>query len=331
MTNLNTPQTTSHAGLIGLGIYRPSRVVPNSEIVDAINSSDEWIRERSGIIERRFASADETAASMGAIAAKNALLDAKVSADQIDVVLVATFSHRYQTPSAAAEIAATIGANNASAFDISAACAGFCYGVGIADGLVRSGNAKNVLVIGTEKLSDIIDMTDRGTAFIFADGAGAVVVSKTDKQGISPTIWGADGNAREAIIMQPDSVTAGKEGVPSLLTMQGQAVFRWAVGSMGDVCHKALDASGLTAEELKAFVPHQANIRITDAIVKRFNFPQSVVIAKDIETAGNTSAASIPLALHALREAGQVKKGDPFLMVGFGAGLAFASQVALVP
>ncbi len=331
MTNLKTPQTTSHAGLIGLGIYRPSRVVPNSEIIDAIDSSDEWIRERSGIIERRFASADETAASMGAIAAKNALVDAKVSADQIDVVLVATFSHRYQTPSAAAEISATIGANNASAFDISAACAGFCYGIGIADALVRAGSAKNVLVIGTEKLSDIIDMTDRGTAFIFADGAGAVVVSKTDEQGISPTIWGADGNAREAIIMQPDSVTAGKEGVPSLLTMQGQAVFRWAVGSMGDVCHKALDASGITADELKAFVPHQANIRITDAIVKRFNFPQSVVIAKDIETAGNTSAASIPLALHALREAGQVKKGDPFLMVGFGAGLAFASQVALVP
>ncbi|MEY4312384.1 MAG: hypothetical protein RLZZ571_1154 [Actinomycetota bacterium] len=331
MTNLNTPQTNSHAGLIGLGIYRPSKVVPNSEIVDAIDSSDEWIRERSGIIERRFASADETAASMGAIAAKNALVDAKLSADQIDVVLVATFSHRYQTPSAAAEVAATIGANNASAFDISAACAGFCYGIGIADALVRAGSAKNVLVIGTEKLSDIIDMTDRGTAFIFADGAGAVVVSKTDKQGISPTVWGADGNAREAIIMQPDSVTAGKEGVPSLLTMQGQAVFRWAVGSMGDVCHQALEASGLTADELKAFVPHQANIRITDAIVKRFNFPQSVVIAKDIETAGNTSAASIPLALHALREAGQVKKGDPFLMVGFGAGLAFASQVALVP
>ena len=331
MTNLNTPQTNSHAGLIGLGIYRPSKVVPNSEIVDAIDSSDEWIRERSGIIERRFASADETAASMGAIAAKNALVDAKLSADQIDVVLVATFSHRYQTPSAAAEVAATIGANNASAFDISAACAGFCYGIGIADALVRAGSAKNVLVIGTEKLSDIIDMTDRGTAFIFADGAGAVVVSKTDKQGISPTVWGADGNAHEAIIMQPDSVTAGKEGVPSLLTMQGQAVFRWAVGSMGDVCHQALEASGLTADELKAFVPHQANIRITDAIVKRFNFPQSVVIAKDIETAGNTSAASIPLALHALREAGQVKKGDPFLMVGFGAGLAFASQVALVP
>lgn len=331
MSQITTPAQNQHAGLIGLGIYRPSRVVPNSEIVDAIESSDEWIRERSGIIERRFAAADETAASMGAIAAKNALIDAGISADEIDVVLVATFSHRYQTPSAAAEIAATIGADQASAFDISAACAGFCYGIGVADSLVRSGNAKNVLVIGTEKLSDIINMKDRGTAFIFADGAGAVIVSATKEQGISPTVWGADGNARDAIIMQPDSVTAGKEGVPSLLTMQGQAVFRWAVGSMGEICVQTIEKSGLKLSDLKAFVPHQANVRITDAIVKRLNLPDSVIIAKDIETAGNTSAASIPLALHALREAGKVKKGDPFLMIGFGAGLAYASQVALVP
>lgn len=331
MSSLKTPALNAHAGLTGLGIYRPTRVVPNVEIIDAIDSSDEWIRERSGIIERRFAGPDETVASMGAAAAKNALADAGITASEVDVVLVATFSHRYQTPSAATEVAALIGANNASAFDISAACAGFCYGIGIADGLVRAGNAKNVLVIGAEKLSDIIDMTDRGTAFIFADGAGAVVVSPTNDQGISPTVWGADGNAREVIIMHPDSVTAGKEGVPSLLTMQGQAVFRWAVGQMGEVCNDALAASGLTANDLKAFVPHQANIRITDAIVKRLNLPESIVIAKDIQTAGNTSAASIPLALHALRETGEVKKGDPFLMVGFGAGLAFASQVALVP
>ena len=331
MISLKTPETVSHSGLIGLGVYRPERVVPNSEIIDAIDSSDEWIRERSGIIERRFAREDETAASMGAEAAKNALIDAMVSANDIDVVLVATFSHRYQTPSAAAEIAALIGAKNASAFDISAACAGFCYGVGLADSLIRSGNAKNVLVIGTEKLSDIVNMSDRGTAFIFADGAGAVVVSQTNVQGIGPTIWGADGNAREAIIMQPDSVTASKQGVPSLLTMQGQAVFRWAVGSMGEVCEQALNASGITAKDLVAFVPHQANTRITDAIVKRIDFPADIVIARDIETAGNTSAASIPLALHALRESGQIKKGDPFLMVGFGAGLAYASQVALTP
>lgn len=331
MTKLKTPAPTSHAGLIGLGVYRPSRVVPNSEIVDAIDSSDEWIRERSGIIERRFAGPAETAASMGAAAAKNAIADAGLTVEQIDVVLVATFSHRYQTPSAAVEVAAEIGAVNASAFDISAACAGFCYGIGLADALIRAGNAKNILVIGSEKLSDITNMSDRGTAFIFADGAGAVVVGPTQEQGIGPTIWGADGTAREAIIMEPDLVTAGKQGVPSLLTMQGQAVFRWAVGSMGDVCQRALDAAEIETSDLKAFVPHQANIRITDAIVKRFNFPDSVVIAKDIQTAGNTSAASIPLALHALREAGQVKKGDPFLMVGFGAGLAFASQVALVP
>jgi 3-oxoacyl-[acyl-carrier-protein] synthase-3 len=331
MITLKTPAGNSHAGLIGLGVYRPTRVVPNSEVIEAIDSSDEWIRERSGIIERRFAQSHETAASMGAIAAQNALDDAKIKAQDIDVVLVATFSHRFQTPSAAAEIAALIGANNASAFDISAACAGFCYGIGIADSLIRAGSAKNILVIGTEKLSDIINMSDRGTAFIFADGAGAVVVSPTSTQGIGPTIWGADGNARESIIMDPDLITAGKEGIPSLLTMQGQAVFRWAVGSMGDVCNQALAAAELDVSDLKAFVPHQANIRITDAIIKRINLPQHVVVARDIVTAGNTSAASIPLALHALRESGEIKKGEPFLMVGFGAGLAYASQVALAP
>ncbi len=328
---LNTPDTNTHSGLLGLGVYRPARIVRNDELVERIDSSDEWIRERSGIIERRFAGADEDVASMGTIAARNALADAGIDAVDIDTVIVATFTHKYQTPSASAEIAANIGAVNASAFDVGAACAGFCYAISVADALVRSGDARNVLVVGSEKLSDVVNFDDRGTAFIFADGAGAVVVGPTPEQGISPTVWGADGSSREVIIMSPDTVTAGREGVPSLLTMEGQRVFRWAVGSMGDVCKEILDKSGLQAGELAAFVPHQANIRITDALVKKLDLEDSVVIARDIQHAGNTSSASIPLALHALRESGQVTKGQPFLMVGFGAGLAFAGQVALVP
>jgi len=328
---LNTPSPVAHAGLLGLGVYRPDRIVKNDELVARIDSSDEWIRERTGIIERRFAGADEDVASMGTIAARNALLDAGLTGDDIDTVIVATFSHRYQTPSAAAEVAANVGALNAAAFDVAAACAGFCYAIDVADGLVRSGNARNVLVVGSEKLSDIVNFDDRGTAFIFADGAGAVVVGPTETQGISPTVWGADGTNRDAIIMAPDTITAGREGTPSLLTMEGQRVFRWAVGSMGDVCKDVLAKSGLADGELAAFVPHQANLRITDALVKKLNFDDSVVVARDIQHAGNTSSASIPLALHALRESGQVTQGQPFLMVGFGAGLAFAGQVALVP
>ena len=331
MFSFPTPHLTTHAGIAGLGVYRPKRIVSNDELAPRIDSSDEWIRERTGIAERRFAGQDETVVTMGVIAAQKALLDSTTNASDIDVVIVATFTHRYQTPSAAAEIAALIGATNAAAFDLAAACAGFTYGVGVADAMVRAGTAKNILLIGSEKISDFVNFDDRGTAFLFADGAGAVVISATSEQGIGPTVWGADGNAREAIIMSPDSITAGHTGVPSMLTMQGQQVFRWAVGSMGDICEQALEKAGLQAGDLKAFVPHQANLRITDALIKRLGLPDHVVVAKDIVQAGNTSSASIPLAIDALRVDGTLAKGDPILLVGFGAGLAFAAQVVFAP
>lgn len=331
MIKLATPAITPHAGIIGLGVYRPSRIITNDELAPRIDSSDEWIRERTGIVERRFAENHESIVSMGTSAAKQALVDADIDATKIDVVIVATFTHRYQTPSAAAEIAAVIGANKAAAFDLAAACAGFTYGVGVADAMIRAGSAQNVLLIGTEKISDFINFDDRGTAFLFADGAGAVVISATDQQGIGPTVWGADGSAREAIIMSPDSLKAAESGTRSVLTMQGQQVFRWAVGSMGDICEQALAAAGISASDLKAFVPHQANLRITDALIKRLDLPDHVVVAKDIIKAGNTSSASIPLAIDALRQDGTLTKGDPILMVGFGAGLAFAAQVACAP
>lgn len=331
MINLPTPLANQNAALLGLGTYRPSRVVKNDELAARIDSSDEWIRERTGIVERRFAGSDETIVTMGVQAAQAAIAEAGIDPTEIDTVIVATFTHRYQTPSAAAEVAATLGITNASAFDLAAACAGFTYGIGVADGLVRAGNAKYVLLIGSEKISDFTNFDDRGTAFLFADGAGAAIIGPAQFQGIAPTVWGADGTAREAIIMQPDTVTAGQQGVPSLLTMEGQRVFRWAVGSMGEVCAQALQAAGVTPEQIKAFVPHQANLRITDAMVKRLNFPDSVIIAKDVTRSGNTSSASIPLALDALRQEGLVHKGDPLLLIGFGAGLAYAAQVVLAP
>jgi len=331
MVTINTPAVATHAGLLGLGAYRPSRVVPNSELVDRIESSDEWIRERSGIIERRYAGADETVTTMATSAAIAALADAKVVATDIDLVILATFTHRYATPSAAAEVSAAIGAVNAAAVDVGAACAGFAYAVGLADAAVRAGTAKTVLVIGSEKISEVIDFDDRGTAFLFGDGAGAAVIGATTEQGVGPTVWGADGSQKDAIIMHPDTFTAGKEKTNSVLTMQGQTVFRWAISSMGDVCKRALDAAGVTPEDIKAFVPHQANMRITNSLVKNLGFPESVVIARDIESAGNTSAASIPLALDRLRQNGEVASGDLVLMIGFGAGLAFAAQVARLP
>ena len=331
MITLNTPAPIAHSGILGLGVFRPERVVTNDEICLKIDSNDEWIQERSGIIERRHAGANEHVVSMATAAARKALADAGITAEQLDLVMVATVTHRYQTPSASVEVAAALGAVNAAATDTSAACAGFCYGLGIADGMIRSGVAKYILLIGAEKLSEIVDFEDRGTAFLFADGAGAVIVGPTEAQGIGPTIWGADGTQLDAIIMEPDVFTAERSGKPSVLTMQGQQVFRWAVGQMGDVCAQAMAAAGVTVNDLAAFVPHQANNRITDALIKQLNLPDHVAVARDIQYSGNTSAASVPLALDRLRENSEVKSGDLVLMVGFGAGLVHAAQVALVP
>lgn len=321
----------------GLGVYRPTRVITNEEICQNIESSDEWIRERTGIIERRFADSDISIIDMAVIASEKAIADANLKPSDIDGVILATISHALQTPAAATMVADKLGLNNPAASDISAACAGFSYGIAIADSLVSTSQANNVLVIGVEKLSDWTDKHDRGTAFIFADGAGAVVVSASDTAEISPTVWGSDGADFDAIISEPnwlelrDSAHTKAEGNWPVLRMQGQKVFRWAVGQMPDVCKKILDEAGLTPADIDLFVPHQANLRITKAIVKALDFPQSVKIATDIETAGNTSAASIPLALDRMREDGVAKSGDLALLVGFGAGLAYAGQVIRIP
>jgi 3-oxoacyl-(acyl-carrier-protein) synthase III len=318
---------------MSVGVYRPRRSVLNSEIIEAIDSSDEWIKERSGIHSRRIAGEDESVVSMSVAAAKSALDRAGISAEQLGAVICATVTYPFQTPSAATDIALQLGAPKVPAFDISAACAGFCYGVGIASDLVRAGTAEYVLLVGVEKLSDFTDPTDRGTAFIFADGAGAVVIGPSDTPGIGPMIWGSDATAREAILMEPSWVDLRDPdsiGWPDI-KMQGQTVFRWAVYQMAPVALEALAAAGISADQLDAFIPHQANERIIDAMAKAMQLPESVAIARDIRTSGNTSAASIPLAMDALYQEGAVKSGDTALLIGFGAGLVYAAQVVQLP
>ena len=336
MTALTGPTGTSHAGLLGLGVYRPRREVPNSEIVHLFDSSDEWVRTRSGITSRRFAEADETVVSMSVEASRQAIEQAGLTPDQIDCVLVATVSHLLQTPAAAAMIAEQLGATPAAAMDLSAACAGFCYGVAMASDMVRGGSARHVLVVGVEKLSDITDPTDRSTAFIFADGAGAVVVGPADQTGISPVVWGSDG-ARFDLIRQeafwPPKVDPDPESVKGahVLRMDGNPVFRWASFEMAKVAQQAIERAGITVDELDAFIPHQANMRITDAMARALKLPSHVVIARDIAEQGNTSAASVPLAMHRLIADGQVKQGDLALLIAFGAGLVYAAQVVRLP
>ena len=326
-----------HAAILGVGAYRPLRSVPNSEVVDAIDSSDEWIQQRSGIKSRRWAGPEETVQMMSVEASRIAIERAGLDARQIDCVVVATVSHMLQTPAVATAIAHELGTEQAAAFDISAACAGFCHGISLASDFVRAGSARYVLVIGVERLTDILDLTDRGTAFIFADGAGAAVVGPSDTEGIGPVVWGSDGEQFDLIRQREDwrdvvgTDTQPGSGVMPHLTMQGNPVFRWASFAMAKIGQQALDKAGVTIDELDVFVPHQANMRIIDAMARSMKLPARVKIARDIAEQGNTSAASIPLALDTMIADGDAKSGDTALLIAFGAGLAYAAQVVTVP
>lgn len=340
------------ATMLGIGGYRPERVVTNEEICTKIDSTDQWIRERTGIISRHFAAEHETVVDMAEQAALAALDMAGITADQLDAVIVATISHPMSTPAAAPMLATRLGAGGPVAFDISAACAGYCHGVALASDMIRGGSAEYVLVVGVEKLSEITDERDRGSAFIFADGAGAAVFGPSDVIGVGPTVWGSDGEKWEAISQRvshdmvarlhaqeeatgepADWVAAGAIDAAEAVTLKvaGQTVFRWAVWSMSPVAQQAIDAAGITAADLDAFIPHQANMRIVDAMVKKLNLPEDIAIARDIATTGNTSAASVPLATEQLVREGLVPSGGLALEIGFGAGLAYAAQVIRLP
>ncbi|UGT64762.1 beta-ketoacyl-ACP synthase III [Nocardia asteroides] len=333
-------QTTGveHTAILGLGVYRPARIVTNDEVAGAIDSSDEWIRTRSGIRTRRFADDTETVRSMSVAAAEGALESAGVAVDQVDTVIVATSTHLLLTPAAAPQIATELGMNGAAAFDISAGCAGFCHALALASDLVRSGTAGHVLVIGVEKLTDTINKNDRSTAFLFADGAGAVIVGPAEDQGIGPTVWGSDGTQSHAIRQDKDWLEffaeieeKGLDAVRPYLTMEGTAVFRWAAHSLEKVCRDAIDRAGLATDDLDAMIPHQANGRIIEIMARVLKLPENCALANDIEETGNTSAASIPLAMEQLLRTGQSKPGDTALLIAFGAGLSYAAQVVRLP
>jgi 3-oxoacyl-[acyl-carrier-protein] synthase-3 len=338
MTGLNVGTGAAYSTILGIGGYRPRRVVDNAEICTMIDSSDEWIRTRSGIIERRWAGPDETVQMMSVSASRKALDKAGIEAAQIDTVIVSTVTHLYQTPAVATTIASELGAKGAAAFDISAACAGFCYATAMADSFIRSGASKYALIIGVERLSDLTNKHDRSTAFLFADGAGAAVVGPSEVPGVGPVVWGSDGD--QALLIHQTaswdralSASEDSDGVAlwPTLRMEGNPVFKWAAYTMSKTAAEALDAAGVSPDDLDVFVPHQANMRITDAMFKALKLPERVVVGRDIAYQGNTSAASIPLAIEALLESGEAHSGQTCLIIGFGAGLVYAGQVVLLP
>ena len=326
------PTGAAHTRIYSYGAARGEIAVPNEDLIGPIDSSDEWIRQRTGIVTRMRAVPETDAIDLATDAAREAIERSGVDPAQVDAVIVATVSNPKQTPSVSAIVADRVGANPAAAYDLNAACAGFAYGVAQADALIRAGAAHYAVVVGAEKLSDVVDPTDRSISFLLGDGAGAVVIGPSDTPGIGPTVWGSDGSKADAVGMN-HTLTEFRDGLAPWPTLrqEGPTVFRWAVWEMVKVARQALEAAGVEASDLAAFVPHQANMRIIDEFAKQLGLPDTVAIGRDIETTGNTSAASIPLATHRLLEEHPELSGGLALQIGFGAGLVFGAQVVVLP
>jgi len=325
-------QGSAFTRIYAYGAARGEVSVPNEDLIGPIDSSDEWIRQRTGIITRTRAVVETSAIDLAALAGAEAIERSGIDASEVDLVIVATISNPKQTPSVSAIVAERVGANPAAAYDINAACAGYSYAITQADALIRAGAARYALVIGTEKLSDIVDPTDRSISFLLGDGAGAALIGPSDTPGIAPAVWGSDGSKADAVGMNA-TLTQFRDGEASWPTLrqEGPTVFRWAVWEMAKVAREALDKAGIEASDLSAFIPHQANLRIIDEFAKQLKLPETTVIARDIETTGNTSAASIPLASHRLMQEHPELSGGLALQIGFGAGLVFAAQVVVLP
>ena len=333
MTVINDTRTLRHSALLGVGVHRPQRSVPNSEIAERTGLDPDWIERRSGIRSRRYAAPAETLPMMATAAAEKALAAAGVRPDQLGTVIVATITSMEQMPALAVEVAHRLGADGAAAFDVSAACAGFCHAVALASDLVGTGRADHVLVIGAERMTDILDHTDRDTAFLFADGAGAVVVGPSEEPGIGPVVWQADGSRNAALRMTAPwhDGTGERPGERPAITMSGWKVYRWATNELVPAAERMLRLARVTVGDLDAFIPHQANMLITDHVVAELGLPGHVAVARDIVHSGNSSAASIPLAMDELLASGKVSSGGLALLVGFGAGLVYAGQVVRLP
>jgi len=321
-----------YAQVTGWGSALPSRVMTNQDLEKLVETSDEWIRSRTGISERRIAGPKESTSTLAIRAAKYALQVADLNPRELDLVIVATTTPDYPMPSVAALVQDGIGASRAGAFDLNAACSGFVYALSVANGMIASGSAENVLIVGAETLSRWVDWTDRGTCVLFGDGAGALILQRSDlPTGLRSCILGSDGSGASLL-----NVPAGGTRTPitaeiiqnrqNFIKMKGPEVYRFAVSVMAQAAQQALTAAGMTADDIDLFIPHQANLRIIQSAMKTLKVPPEKVFI-NVQHYGNTSAASIPIALCEAIAEGRVKAGSNLLLVGFGAGLSWGSAV----
>ncbi|WP_327110704.1 beta-ketoacyl-ACP synthase 3 [Nocardia sp. NBC_01730] len=344
MVSIAVKRSRENVAMLGIGAYRPRRLVSNVEVCEVLDSTDEWIYERTGVRNRRWISGDETLRSIAVAAGERAIANSGIDRSKIGALILATSTWLKLTPHGAPSVAYDIGINGIAAFDLTSGCGGFGYGLGVAADMIRSGSAEYVLLIGAETMTVGLDPTDRGTAMIFGDGAGAVVVGPSEENGISPTVWGSDGENAAAITQDIDFLeymhrAQSMQGLdPEVepvgrmsLRMEGSRVFRWAAVTLPRALSTALEVSGVAKEDIEVFVPHQANARINELMKKNLGLAEDIPMANDIENSGNTSAASIPLAVEEMLVTGKAKGGQTALLLGFGAGLSYAGQVVTLP
>ncbi|MFE7542794.1 beta-ketoacyl-ACP synthase III [Streptomyces platensis] len=307
--------------VLALGHYQPSGVLTNDDLAKIVDTDDAWIRSRVGIRTRHVAAPDETVDSMAAAAAAKALAASGLAPQDIDLVLVATCTAHDRSPNAAARVAARLGLTAPAAMDLNVVCSGFTHALATADHAIRAGSATHALVIGAEKFTDVVDWTDRSTCVLVGDGAGAAVVSAAPEPGIGPVLWGSVPEMGAAVRI---------EGEPARFAQEGQTVYRWATTQLPAIARKVCERSGITPADLAGVVLHQANLRIIEPVAERIGAVNAVV-AKDVVDSGNTSAASVPLALSKLVERREIASGAPVLLFAFGGNLSYAGQVIHCP
>lgn len=324
LLNESASSATLGARILGVGAAQPAHSVSGAEVAARFGRTGEWIETRTGIRSLRLLAGDERLIDLALTSADAAILASGVGADQLDLIIATSCTSRPGAPALGPQIGEHLGVG-CPTFDLNAACSGFCYAVSTAESMIRIGSARHVLIVSAEHMSDLIDAEDLGTAIIFGDGAGAAVVgpSVDGELGIGPVVWGSDGE-------QAPLIAFGDDDTDEFMRMQGRQVFRWAVESIPDIAIEACRRAGVLPGDIEVFVPHQANLRIIDAVVRKVGLEHAVV-ASDIIESGNTSSASIPIALTRLRDSGAAKSGQLALLVGFGAGLAYAAQVVRLP